>query len=153
MPRGVPLNPIPVEVRFWRHVNKNGPIPKHRPELGQCWIWLGGKTSGGYGRFMIYCDWIGTGHHGKLIPAHRFLYETTVGKIPDGLEPDHLCNTPACVRPSHLEPVTHIENKRRAKKSHCPKGHPYSGKNLYVDPRGWRRCRTCLATSAKKQHQ
>jgi len=28
-------------------------------------------------------------------------------------------------------------------KSHCPKGHPYSGDNLYIDPKGNRRCRAC----------
>jgi hypothetical protein len=29
-------------------------------------------------------------------------------------------------------------------KTHCPKGHPYEGVNLYVDPTGRRRCRTCI---------
>lgn len=28
-------------------------------------------------------------------------------------------------------------------KTHCPRGHPYSGHNLYVDPKGFRRCRQC----------
>ena len=26
----------------------------------------------------------------------------------------------------------------------CPKGHPYSGDNLYINPRGARSCRKCL---------
>lgn len=30
-------------------------------------------------------------------------------------------------------------------KTHCPRGHPYLGTNLYVDPKGNRRCRTCKA--------
>lgn len=25
----------------------------------------------------------------------------------------------------------------------CPKGHPYTQENTYLDGRGWRRCRTC----------
>lgn len=25
----------------------------------------------------------------------------------------------------------------------CPAGHPYSGENLYIDPRGCARCRAC----------
>lgn len=28
-------------------------------------------------------------------------------------------------------------------KTHCPKGHPYSGKNLLVNCHGWRECRQC----------
>ena len=30
-------------------------------------------------------------------------------------------------------------------KTHCLKGHPYSGSNLYVTPDGYRRCRACVA--------
>ena len=26
----------------------------------------------------------------------------------------------------------------------CPKGHPYAGTNLYVDPNGHRHCKICL---------
>lgn len=33
--------------------------------------------------------------------------------------------------------------RRNALKSHCPHGHPYSGDNLYIDPKGNRRCRQC----------
>lgn len=28
-------------------------------------------------------------------------------------------------------------------KTHCPKGHPYLGENVYIDPKGNRRCREC----------
>lgn len=32
----------------------------------------------------------------------------------------------------------------RAKRTHCPAGHPYDEENTYVDPNsGWRRCRVC----------
>ena len=24
--------------RFWAKVNKDGPVPEHRPDLGPCWI-------------------------------------------------------------------------------------------------------------------
>ena len=30
----------PLGERFWSKVDKNGPIPSHRPELGPCWIWI-----------------------------------------------------------------------------------------------------------------
>lgn len=35
-----------------------------------------------------------------------------------------------------------------AERTHCTSGHPLSGSNLYVNPRGWRQCQTC-----KKQYR
>ena len=32
----------------------------------------------------------------------------------------------------------------RKEKTHCPKGHPYEGSNLYVNVRGSKTCRKCL---------
>lgn len=69
-----------------------------------CWLWTGGTVRGGYGQFWL---------NGKHVYAHRYAYETLVGPIPDGLQVDHLCRTPACVRPSHLQPVTCRENLMR----------------------------------------
>lgn len=37
--------------RFWSKVDKDGPIPAHKPELGQCWVWTASKNNAGYGRF------------------------------------------------------------------------------------------------------
>ena len=67
-----------------------------------CWVWQRAKSKLGYGRF---------GTNGGL--AHRIYYERENGKIPDGLELDHLCRNHSCVNPSHLEAVTHRENHRR----------------------------------------
>lgn len=75
--------------------------------------------------------------------AHRYSWEEANGPVPEGLELDHLCRTPACVRPDHLEPVTHLENQRRGSvtaRTHCPQGHPYDTENTYRDRKG-RRCR------------
>ena len=52
------------------------------------------------------------------------------GSIPVGYEIDHLCRNPACINPSHLEPVTPEENNRRrvwAERKECPNGHPVAG--------------------------
>ncbi|MGI9502698.1 MAG: HNH endonuclease [Geminicoccaceae bacterium] len=84
-------------------------------------------------------------------PAHRVSYEALVSAIPEGLELDHLCRVRCCVNPIHLEPVTTRTNNLRgngiaamnALKTHCPRGHPYSGEHLYVCSRGHRHCRTC----------
>lgn len=126
---------------FWLRVNKAGPVPFNRPELGPCWLWTAGKTLG-YG----YC-WF-THHH---LRAHRAAYELTVGPIPDGLELDHICRNKACVNPVHLEPVTHLENVRRGLKGQCPRvcrnGHDLT--NAVALPSGYRPCPTCKLNAAK----
>jgi hypothetical protein len=110
-----------------------------------CLEWIAGLDKDGYGKFHRG----GTGP-GSSTRAHRWSYEYHVGPIPDGLHLDHLCRNPPCVNPEHLEPVTCRENlmrgdtpaARQLLRTHCPKGHPYSGDNLAM--RGnERRCREC----------
>lgn len=113
-----------------------------------CLLWIGAKTTSkkdmdGYGVF--YAD-------GRYIPAHRWLLERAYG-IPAGLQVDHLCRVPSCVRPSHLEIVTQAENLRRGRRhanppTHCKHGHAYTEENVYRW-RGRRICRTCLARRTK----
>jgi hypothetical protein len=109
-----------------------------------CFIWLGGKTSSGYGSFKV-C--------GKPMGAHRYAYALMRGRIPAGFEIDHMCGNRACVRPAHLQAVTRAQNERfkvtrdrthhETNKTHCPQGHPYAGENLYVRPSGKRGCWSC----------
>lgn len=67
--------------RFWKKVNKDG----------DCWIWTASKSSSGYGWFWV------SGSGPKL--AHQISF----GRKPKaGLVIAHKCNTPECVRPSHL---------------------------------------------------
>lgn len=70
-----------------------------------CWEWAGRMNVWGYGTMHI-------GKHTRQ--AHRVVYEILVGLVPEGLELDHLCRVKSCVRPSHMEPVTHGENVRRS---------------------------------------
>lgn len=94
----------PAPERFWPKVDKDGPVPEHRPDLGPCWVWVAGGWKRGYGCFY---------HDNRMTRAHCFAYELLVGPVPDGLELDHLCRNKGCVNPTHLEPVTHDENIKR----------------------------------------
>jgi hypothetical protein len=148
------------EERFWLKIDKNGPLPAAdtlAAGLGPCWVWTGFRDRFGYGDFNE------SGRHKR---AHRYAYLLVVGDIPDGLTLDHLCRVTSCVNPEHLEPVTAKVNTLRgnsitaiqANKTHCKRGHPFSGDNLYVigGKRPGRACRTCArihrrASDARKR--
>ena len=92
--------------RFWSKIDKNGPIPEGRPDLGPCWVWTGYVHEGtGYGHFGV--------REGTRL-VHRIAYQYLVGPIPRGLHLDHLCRNRRCVNAEgHLEPVTPRENIKR----------------------------------------
>ncbi len=126
-------------------------IHKVQPTWAGCLEWLGWTNGRGYG--LVKVD-------SRVSYAHRYVYSVTVGDIPAGLELDHLCRNPICVRPDHLEPVTHRENMlrgvnpaaRRAVASHCERGHPFDEANTYKrkDGHGHRECRRCKADSMQR---
>ena len=87
--------PAPVWVRFWQKVDRG---PEH-------WRWVGAINDSGYGVI-----WDGS----RLVYAHRLSYVLHGFAIPDGMDLDHTCFVRECVRPDHLEPVTHLVNVRRS---------------------------------------
>lgn len=117
--------------------------------LSGCWIWKGALDKEGYGIFSI-------GKKNKR--AQRLSYEHWNGKLIKNLTIDHLCRNRACVNPEHLEQVTNKENLARgqgfgalnSKKTHCPKGHPLSGENLYQRSDGRRVCWICKKETDRK---
>lgn len=132
-----------LEERLLAGLNKNGPIPTHRPDLGPCWIWTKAKNDRGYGQLSVVTS------PGIVVRryTHIISYELYVGPIPDGFELDHLCRTPACANYVHLEAVTHKENMNRgrsATKEFCAMGHLRTPENNYIRPDGTgKMCKVC----------
>lgn len=123
-------------------------MPKiHINPVTHCWEWTASRQSGGYAQIMLKRP------DGKFAPqvVHRVMWELTKGPIPEGLTIDHLCRVRYCVNPDHMEVVTQQVNILRgtsksalnAVKTHCKRGHPLSGPNLYINPKGQRNCKTC----------
>ena len=111
--------------RFWEKVDKNGPVPEHRPQLGQCAVWTASLSDNGYGQLWFPL---------KRRPerAHRVGFFLVHGRLPT---PDtlHLCDYRPCVKawadergPAHV-----IEGSRQsnvsdmmAKGRHWAQQHP-----------------------------
>lgn len=93
--------------RFWSKVAVGGP--------DECWIWLAGTQTSGYGNF-----WFEDRKQG----AHRVAYQLGNGDIPSGLEVDHICHVKLCVNPRHLQTVTRKQNQEnvRGARSHSASG-------------------------------
>ncbi len=87
--------------RFWARVDVGHPLG--------CWLWTGRVDPQGYGRFDAIPE---AGGRSRPLLAHRVAYRLLTGEEPGTL--DHLCRTPPCVNPDHLEGVGRGENVRRA---------------------------------------
>lgn len=119
---------------FWRRVDKSA----------DCWVWTGARQPRGYGTFT---------YSGKgRVLAHVWAWRALHGPVPDGLELDHHCRNHSCVRPDHLEPVTHRVNILRgtspaalnAVKTHCVNGHEFNESNTGIRKgTEWRYCKQC----------
>lgn len=130
----------------------------------ECWPWAGNiSPTSGYGRIRI---------KGVLKHAHTWSYETHVGPLPEGAEPDHACHTRdedctggktcrhrPCVNWHHLEPVTSHENWRRgqspparnARKTHCGScGREYDTVVHTARDGDVRRCTRCTNASNRR---
>lgn len=91
------MRKIPLELRFWKHVNKKG----------KCWLWTGG-TNGRYGV-------VGRPDRRGVVGAHIASWFLSTGSWPSK-DVLHKCDTPLCVRFSHLFQGTQKDNARDAKR-------------------------------------
>lgn len=129
------------------NTDKRRPVGYIVTESG-CWEWVGvSRGRMGYGG-------VWDPRTRRAVYAHRYVYELAYGPIPAGLTLDHLCRNVRCVRPEHLEAVTHRENilrgngltAREAKQRFCKHGHTPSNTRVELR-RGhlMRSCKTCAA--------
>lgn len=110
-----------------------------------CWIWTKARNRKGYGTF-----------NGTL--AHRACWQGFYGKVPDDMQLHHLCETPACFNPRHLQVISSrahvlIEDSIPAAyglstTSKC--GHELTPQNTYVTKDFARRCRVCRSKYARE---
>jgi len=149
------IRPHPVKSPIERFMALIKVSTEHFYNGSACWDWLGSKSKDGYGQFILSAR----RRESRIrIAPYRFIWEHLNGPMPEGLEPDHLCNRRGCCNPAHVEPVTHSENQkrsyqrgrrlsRRARPSHCPRGHEYTIANMMRGGKGPLQCRACNTAS------
>lgn len=108
-----------------------------------CWVWSGWthrmSAASGKKYGQIWAD-------RRMRPAHRVSYELFVGPVPEHCDVHHSCQDTLCVRPDHLELLSHKDHggvsNRFGYQTHCKRGHEFTDENTYRY-RGGRHCRIC----------
>ncbi len=107
----------PLEVRFARYVDENGPVPVDKPELGPCHVWTGSKNELGYGQLGLSANETENGKRRPVL-AHRVSFFLMHGRWP---QPHALqtCRNHSCVRLEHLIEGTHGDTMIPARELPC----------------------------------
>ncbi len=91
------------------------------PMSTPCWLWTKGCCNKDYGHFYVYDPEAkgAKGRKGKSVEvrAHIASYALANGPIAEDMTIDHKCRNTKCIRPSHLEEVTRVENTRRGNRA------------------------------------
>jgi hypothetical protein len=113
-----------------------------------CVLWHLSLNMAGYGQKVV---------RGKLWLAHRWVWTQANGPIPEGMQINHHCDTPACVNLDHLYLGTQSDNTRdqiergrwvppSPRKERCVNGHLFAEAEV-IRPNGSRYCRECHRAS------
>lgn len=87
---------------------------------------------------------------GPKVYAHKYMWESKYGAVPDGLQLDHICNNRSCIEPDHCAPVTPSENIKRQERCislTCKNGHVWTDDNTRYYTSGGRTRRQCISCS------
>lgn len=138
------------DVPIGYHVSLLERLLARTPEADEsgCWPWTGPVGNSGYGV-------IGYAKQSRL-SAHRLSYLLFKGDA-GRLLVMHRCDNRRCINPDHLTLGTHSDNtadmiaKGRhvsgmAKRTTCPKGHPYDA----INANGARICRACARAATAR---
>lgn len=132
------LSTAGISERFWSYVDKSaGP--------DGCWIWTGGTSPDGYGKFGHY-----SGGAKVTVRSHRFAFEEH-GSTLGSLFACHHCDTPLCCNPKHMFAGTLQENNadRTAKGRTASGAHANKWKRSKLTPDSVRELRSAFASGAK----
>src|SRR5437870_4769134 len=83
--------------KFWLKIDRSLGLGPN----GDCWHWIGGLTSQGYGNFMV---------GRRNVKSHRLAFFLVTGKW-STLFLCHKCDNPICCNPDHFFEGTHRNNE------------------------------------------
>jgi hypothetical protein len=131
--------------RFWAKVATP-------TSASSCWLWTGNLDTHGYGLFLPD-RWV-------RVAAHRFSWLVAGRTLTPSLVLDHLCHTPGCVNPQHLEEVTQEQNVLRGRNPRiiahltgiCSRGHPLTGKQIKATGKVVHFCKVCDEENDRRRY-
>jgi len=123
-----------------------------------CWNWKDRRNRQGYGHVRV---------GNRIENAHRVSLRLSKERYSIDLLALHHCDNPSCVNPAHLYWGTKRDNSQDSvirkrhtnnRKTHCSKGHPLNGENLYSYRRlstgiMRRDCKICRSDAAARHKE
>lgn len=137
-------------------------VAKVRKDVSGCWIWTGAAwTNRKYAanRYGYISIWLTEKKKTRTYGTHRAMWIALHGTLTKDEHVCHECDVPLCINPEHLflgnHDINMADSKRKGRhflssKTHCKRGHPLSGENLYFD-RGLRHCKLCQRGMYRKR--